>query len=75
MNIRHNEYGLVDTTGLILTVGSNVTSIVPTIGSIYGGTEVWITGTNFGNVITDNPVDISTNGAIGSIHCHLSFIN
>ena len=35
MSIRHNVYGLVNTTGLILTVGSNVTNIVPTIGSIF----------------------------------------
>jgi len=62
MNIRHNQYGLINTTVLILTVGSNVTSISPSTGSIYGGTEITITGTNFGAVFTDNPVQISTFG-------------
>jgi hypothetical protein len=28
-----------------------------------------ITGTNFGNVYTDNPIQISSNGGIGSIDC------
>jgi len=75
MSIRHKVYGLVNTTGLILTVGSNVTSVSPQIGSIYGGTEVTITGTNFGTVFTDNPVQISTLGGVGSIDCFLNFIN
>jgi len=75
MSIRHKVYGLVNTTGLILTVGSNVTSISPNAGSIYGGTEVLITGTNFGTVFTDNPVQISTLGGVGSIDCFLSSIN
>lgn len=75
MSIRHKVYGLVNTTGLILTVGSNVTSISPQVGSIYGGTEVTITGTNFGTVFTDNPVQISTLGGVGSVDCFLSFIN
>jgi len=56
ISIRHNTFGLVDTTGLQLTVGSNVTSYYPMQGSIYGGTELTITGTNFGTVYTDNPV-------------------
>ena len=38
-------------------------------GSIYGGTLLTITGNNFGNVYTDNPVQISNNGGIGSIDC------
>jgi len=56
MSIRHKSYGLVNTNGLVLTVGANVTSISPTTGSKYGGTLVTITGTNFGSVKTDNPV-------------------
>jgi len=75
INIRHNVYGLVNTTGQILTVGSNVTSISPSAGSIHGGTEVTITGTNFGTVFTDNPVQISMLGGVGSINCYLSAIN
>jgi len=56
MSIRHKDYGLVKTEGLILDVSSSVTSFTPTTGSIYGGTLLTITGTNFGNEITDNPV-------------------
>jgi len=56
ISIRHKVFGLVDTSGLVLTVGSNVTSYSPMTGSIYGGTELTITGTNFGSEFTDNPV-------------------
>ena len=56
IKIRHRQFGLLDTRGLTLIVGSNVTSISPSSGSILGGTLVTITGTNFGNVTTDNPV-------------------
>jgi len=56
ISIRHSEYGLIGTTGLILDVSSSVTSYSPTSGSIYGGTLLTITGTNFGTVATDNPV-------------------
>jgi len=48
MSIRHAVFGLIDTSALELTVGSNVTTVSPTSGSIYGGTLVTITGTNFG---------------------------
>ena len=56
VDIRHSSYGLIDTTGLVFTVGSEVTNVSPTSGSIYGGTLLTITGTNFGTVTTDNPV-------------------
>jgi hypothetical protein len=56
MRIRHAKYGLLDTTGMILTVGSSVSSISPKVGSIYGGTIVTIDGVNFGKEKTDNPV-------------------
>jgi hypothetical protein len=38
-------------------------------GSIYGGTVLTITGTNFGTVKTDNPVSIVYNGALGATSC------
>lgn len=75
ISIRHKEFGLLDTTGLHLTVGSNVTSYTPMVGSIYGGTLLTITGTNFGSEFTDNPVQISTLGAVGSIDCYLEAIS
>ena len=71
ISIRHKEYGLVGTDGLILDVSSSVTSFTPNTGSIYGGTLLTITGTNFGTVATDNPVQISNNGGVGSINCYV----
>ena len=56
LSVRHSQYGLINTRGLYLTVGSNITSITPSIGSIYGGSLLTIAGTNFGDEITDNPV-------------------
>lgn len=56
INIRHKTVGLLDTTTLVLTVKTEVTSISPKVGSIYGGTLITIVGTNFGKQKTDNPV-------------------
>jgi len=56
IHIRHSQYGLIDTSGMTLDVSGSVTSFSPTTGSIYGGTLLTITGSNFGNEITDNPV-------------------
>jgi hypothetical protein len=56
VDIRHSAFGLVDTSGTTFTVGSTVTAITPVTGSMYGGTLLTITGTNFGTEITDNPV-------------------
>jgi hypothetical protein len=43
---------------LTITAGAKVTGISPTEGSLYGGTIVTITGENFSDLITDNPVII-----------------
>lgn len=56
IHIRHREYGLVGTDGLILDVSASVTEFTPMTGSIYGGTLLTISGNNFGTVATDNPV-------------------
>jgi hypothetical protein len=56
ISIRHKDYGLVGTVGLILDVSASVSSYTPMTGSIYGGTLLTITGTNFGDTYTDNPV-------------------
>lgn len=69
IKIRHLVFGLLNTDGIILDVGAYVTSVSPLQGSIYGGTLLTIKGSNFGNVYTDNPVQISFLGAIGSRHC------
>lgn len=64
MSIRHKTYGLINCASKILNVGSTVTSFTPKTGSIYGGTMLTITGTNFGKLPTDNPVRIThTSGA------------
>jgi hypothetical protein len=42
MSIRHKEYGLIDTEGMILDVSAKVTQVTPTVGSIYGGTLLTI---------------------------------
>ena len=75
ISLRHRDYGLIDTNGILLTVGSNVTSYYPMQGSIYGGTLLTITGTNFGSEFTDNPVQISTLGGVGSVDCFLQSIS
>jgi hypothetical protein len=69
LKIRHAQEGLVGSSALILNVGATVTAVSPMISSIYGGAILTITGTNFGTVSTDNPVQISYNGAVGSTHC------
>lgn len=56
ISIRHRQFGLLYTNDVILTVGSNVTSVTPNIGSVHGGTLLTIQGTNFGKEFTDNPV-------------------
>jgi hypothetical protein len=72
MQIRHTEYGLIDTTDMFLDVSSTVTSISPSTGSIHGGTLITITGTNFGTVPTDNPVQISeSGGGVGNMDCYV----
>jgi hypothetical protein len=50
-------------------VESKTSNIVPLVGSIYGGTLLTITGSNFGTEKTDNPVQISYNGGLGSTNC------
>ena len=48
LSVRHSYYGLINTKGMYLTVGSNITSISPLVGSIYGGTLITIQGLNYG---------------------------
>jgi hypothetical protein len=48
VEIRHATYGLLNTSTMTLVVRSEVTSVSPLTGSIYGGTLLTIAGTNFG---------------------------
>jgi hypothetical protein len=68
--IRHADYGLIKSE-LTLDVNAYVTGVSPSTGSIYGGTLLTITGTNFGDVYTDNPVQLSLGGGIGSADCYV----
>ena len=71
VHIRHKTYGMVDTADHLFNVSSTMTSLSPLTGSMYGGTLLTIQGTNFGSVFTDNPVEISYNGALGSTKCYV----
>ena len=74
IHLRHKQMGLMDTRGMILNVSTEVTSVSPNVGSIYGGTLVTIQGSNFGKEKEDNPVQISRNGGLGSIDCYVQSI-
>ena len=54
--IRHSATGLIESDGLVLDVNAYVDDYTPKVGSIYGGTLLTITGRNFGDTYTDNPV-------------------
>jgi hypothetical protein len=56
ISVRHSVFGILSVEGHILDVSGTVTSYTPMSGSIYGGTLLTITGTNFGSEFTDNPV-------------------
>lgn len=71
VQIRHNQFGLLDTSGLTFTIGSDVTSFSPNIGSIYGGQLITIDGTNWSTDKRDNPVSIVFNGALGASQCNV----
>lgn len=48
-----SRYGRIDTTGISLKTSSTITGISPTSGSVYGGTLLTITGTNFSSTLID----------------------
>jgi len=56
IHIRHATFGLVDCSASTLDVSSEVTAVSINEISPYGGALLTITGTNFGNEATDNPV-------------------
>lgn len=70
VQIRHKNFGLVDTADLRFIVGSQIDSISPRVGSAFGGTLLTIHGTNWDKSdIQNNPVSIVFNGALGSTIC------
>jgi hypothetical protein len=71
VQIRHKNFGLVDTSALRFIVGSEITSISPRVGSVYGGQLLTITGTNWDSDPQNNPVSIVFNGALGSTICYV----
>lgn len=60
-----SQYGTLDTSALSLTTSSQVTGISPTQGSVYGGSVLTITGTNFSTVISDQAVKV------GNTYCDI----
>jgi hypothetical protein len=48
-----SKYGRIGTTGIILKTSSTITGVSPTSGSVYGGTLLTITGTNFSSTLID----------------------
>jgi len=59
IKIEHTDLGKVDTAAIgTFKVGSTLTSFTPKQGTVFGGTLITITGTNFGTRKTDNPVQI-----------------
>jgi hypothetical protein len=71
VQIRHSKFGLIDTAALRFTVGSEVASYSPQIGSIYGGTLLTINGNNWSKDKLDNPVSVVFNGALGASLCYV----
>jgi hypothetical protein len=71
VQIRHKNFGLVDTADLRFIVGSEITSISPRIGSVYGGQLITIHGTNWDSDPQNNPVSIVFKGALGSTICYV----
>jgi len=74
VRMRHAQFGLIKST-LLLDVSAKTTTVDKNTGSIYGGTFLTITGQNFGSEKTDNPVQISTLGSIGSLNCFVITTN
>ena len=77
MELSHSTLGALKTYNpdIVLTVGSNITSISPKVFSSYGGTIVTISGTNFGNTSTDNPVSLVFTGGEKSASCFVLTTN
>ena len=73
--VRHSVYGLIDCRSFPLDVSSTVTAVNINSISLYGGTRFTIQGTNFGSEFTDNPVQLSYNGGVGSTDCLLESIS
>jgi hypothetical protein len=48
VTMRHKTFGLIDVSSHTLLSESQYTSITPLTGSVFGGTLLTITGTNFG---------------------------
>ena len=71
LEVYHKTFGKIKSSAFTLDVSSEVTAVSINEISPYGGTLITITGTNFGDEFTDNPVQISYNGGVGSTDCFL----
>jgi hypothetical protein len=53
-----SKYGRLDTSAISFQTSSVVTGVSPTSGSVFGGTVLTITGTNFSTTILDQAVKV-----------------
>jgi hypothetical protein len=59
-----SAYGRLDTTGISFQTSSTITGISPTSGSVFGGTLLTITGTNFSTTLIDQAVNIIVSASV-----------
>lgn len=72
VSVSHTILGEIDVSAITdFIVESRVTGISPNSGSILGGTLITITGTNFGEEKTDNPVNINLGEYSTAVDCHV----
>ena len=65
-----SNYGRLDTTALSFSTSATLTGISPKTGSVFGGTLLTLTGTNFSTTLLDQAVSI-TNSASMIILCDI----
>jgi hypothetical protein len=58
VEVKHKTLGRLDSRALMLKVESQTTAINKKSVSVYGGSLLTLTGTNWGTEATDNPVEI-----------------
>ena len=61
LQVSSTQHGRIDSDLLQLAVHGTITSVSPLQGSKYGGALVTISGENFSNEVSDNPVKIGDN--------------
>lgn len=60
-----SNYGRLDTSAVSFQTSSVITAVSPKSGSVFGGTLLTITGTNFSTIISDQAVKV------GDFYCDI----